>query len=196
MPLRDILVPALRERYRDRGVQLFEDSDRSLIARFPAAHPEIGDLELAASARATGVNVRIGDVLHDDFYSLDTHLTDAERNRRVVEEVIRFLDELFADRLLFWRGAEGGAFGWRERGISGSLDPLVLDNRRYLVYLWSHPLGEWQAVPVVLGRGGIRSDREYEILLSQLDDHGPELLDDETRARVTRLVKEYEARRG
>lgn len=195
MALRDILVPALRERYRDRRVQLFADAERGPLARFPAAHPEIGDLELAASARDTGVNVRIGDVLHDDFYSLDTHLTDAERHRRVMEEVVRFLDELFADRLLFWKGTDGDAFGWRERGITGSLDPLVLDNRRYLVYLWSHPLGEWQAVPVILGRGAIQSDREYEILLSQIDDGGTEPLDADTRARVTRLVKEYEARR-
>jgi hypothetical protein len=193
--LRDILLQALLERYRDRGVQLFDSAERGPLARFPAAHPEVGDLELGVDARGMGVNVRIGDVLHDDFYSLDTHLNDAERNRRVVQEVVRFLDELFADRLLFWKLADGGGFGWRERGITGSFDPLVLDNLRYLVYLWSRPLGEWQAVPVILGRGGIQSDREYEILLIQLVVGRADPLDDDTRARVTQLVKEYEARR-
>ncbi len=195
MSLRDLLLQTLRERYRTRGVQLFENAERGPLARFPAAHPEIGDLELGADAREMGVNVRIGDVLQDNFHSFDTHLTDAERNRRVVQEAVRFLDELFADRLLFWKGADGGGFGWRERGITGSFDPLVLDNRRYLVYLWSRPLGEWQAVPVILGRGGIQSDREYEILLIQLADHGTEPLDANTRARVTELVKAYEGRR-
>ena len=113
----------------------------------------------------------------------------------MVRDVVRFLDELFADRLVFWTGADGRGCGWRERGFTGSLDPLVLDNRRYLVYLWSRPLGEWQAVPVILGRGRIADDREYEILLIHLVDAGADPLDDRTRARVAEFVKDYEARR-
>jgi hypothetical protein len=195
VPLREILRQTLVERYRDRGLQVFENAERGPLARFPAAHPAVGDLELGAGAVPIGINVRIGDVLHDIFHSIDAHLDEAERNQRVVREVVRFLDELFADRLLFWKAADGRGRGWRERGFTDSLDPLVLDNRRYLVYLWSRPLGEWQAIPVIFGRGRIENDREYEILRIQLVDAGADPLDNNTRARVAQLVKAYEGRR-
>lgn len=193
MAIRKLLFDTLRERYGDRPVELLEGGDEGPLARFRAAHPAVGDLQIHAGAY--GVDVRIDDILHDSFHSYDAHLDEGERNRRLLNEVVRFLDELFADRLLFWKAAEGGGLGWRERGITGSFDPLVMDDRVYQVYLWSRPLGTWQAVPVILGRGRIQSDREYELLLIRLRKEGADALDAVTRAKVTQLVREYEAAR-
>lgn len=193
MAIRDLLFEAIRERYADRSVELVEGGERGPVARFPAAHPDVGDLRVDAGPY--GVDVHIDDALHDSFHSYDAHLDDGERNRRLLNEVVRFLDELFADRLLFWKAAEEPGIGWRERGFTGSFDPLVMDNRVYRVYLWSRPLGTWQALPVILGRGRIQSEREYELLLLQLREADREALDADTRARVTELVREYETRR-
>lgn len=192
MAIRDLLVDTIRHRYADRSVELVEGGERGPVARFPAAHPDVGDLHVDTGA--FGVDVHIDDILHDSFHSYDAHLDDGERNQRLLSEVLRFLDELFADRLLFWKAAEGPGIGWRERGVTGSFDPLVMDDRVYRVYLWSRPLGTWQAVPVILGRGRIETEREYEILVLQMRRQGPDAMDAETRARITQLLNEFEMR--
>jgi hypothetical protein len=190
--IRDLLVDTIRHRYADRSVELVEGGERGPVARFPAAHPDVGDLHVDTGA--FGVDVHIDDILHDSFHSYDAHLDDGERNQRLLSEVLRFLDELFADRLLFWKAAEGPGIGWRERGVTGSFDPLVMDDRVYRVYLWSRPRGPRPAGPGILGRGGGVSEREYEILVLQMRRQGPDAMDAETRARITQLLNEFEMR--
>jgi hypothetical protein len=73
------------------------------------------------------VQLAIGTLLHDSFDSIDTHLPLDARVARVTRDVIRFLEKLFADQLLFWERIDGGGKGWRECATSESLEPLVAD---------------------------------------------------------------------
>jgi hypothetical protein len=111
---------------------------------------------------------------------------------RAVEDVVRFLDALFADRLLCWRSVDGRNPAWRERSDVSSYDPLVLDDRVYQRYLWSGPLPLWQASPAIFARGYIRDSREHTVLWVRLNDTGPRGFKGAERDAAARLVADYE----
>jgi hypothetical protein len=195
MSIREVLISALTDRFADRGMRV--GAPPGPIATFPAKHPQVGDVSVAGSGSEGNVivTVAVGSILFDHFHSFDDYLEAHERVGRVTKDVVRFLEELFADRLLFWRSTDGGGAGWRERGDTGYSEPLVLDNRTYERYLWSGPLAVWQAVPAIFGRGRIRDDREREILAILLEEGGPSALDEAERDIAGRLVAEYERER-
>jgi hypothetical protein len=196
MPNRDVLVSALTDRFADRGMRV--SAPPGPIAVFPARHPDVGDVSVVETGSEwdLSVTVAVGSIVSDHFHSFDRHLGADERAARVTKDVVRFLEELFADRLLFWRSTDGGRAAWRERGDTGYSEPLVLDNCTYQPYLWSGPLAVWQAVPAIFGRGRIRDDREREILAILLEEGGPSELDEAERDVARRLVAEYERERG
>jgi hypothetical protein len=190
MSIRDILVPLLVERFKDRGLQL--DTSPDLIAVFPAAHPDVGDVRIS-EGNGGGADVAVGDVARDHFFNP----YEEERNTSgaaegIARNVMRFLQELFADRLLMWRSTDGRTRGWRERGDAGHTAPLVVDDRAYYTFIWSRPLGIWQATPTILARGRILDDREYEIMVHRVNDDGPGRLQVADRDLVRRLVADYE----
>jgi hypothetical protein len=149
---------------------------------------------------AAGLNfnaiVAVGEIIEDDFLNIDSHLKSSERAGRLTKDVVRFLQELFADRLLLWRSTDGRSAGWRERGDVGYSDPLVLDNRTYRTYLWSGPLSVWQAIPTIFARGRIRDDREYEILATLLENEGPDAFEGAERDLASRLAADYKRERA
>jgi hypothetical protein len=190
MPIRDVLLATLIERFGDRGLRVGTPPG---IAEFPAKHPEVGD----ASVRDTGIEanfnaiVAVGEIITDQFDNYDSHLDGRERAERLTKDVVRFLQELFADRLLFWRSTDGRSAGWRERGDAGHSEPLVLDNRTYRTYLWSGPLSVWQAIPAIFARGRIRDDREYNIIAARLENLGPDGFEGAERDLASRLAADY-----
>jgi hypothetical protein len=191
-------LAALAARFDDRGLRTGTPPDP--IATFPARHPDIGELRIWAPVLTHSsigpylhVQLAIGTLLHDSFDSIDTHLPLDARVARVTRDVIRFLEKLFADQLLFWERIDGGGKGWRECATSESLEPLVADNRSYRPYLWSGPRPIWQAVPAILARGHLGSDRDYELLVTQLRD---DALDGADRQLAQRLVDAYEREHG
>jgi hypothetical protein len=158
----------------------------------PASHPELGDLAIRVDDASFNVEIAIGEKFGTNFHNLDAHLNARERHARLATDVVRFLRELLADRLLFWRAADGRNSGWREFGVSGSREPLVLDNRVYDLYLWSGPLGRWQAIPAILGRGAIQTDREYEIIAAHLNDPTAEHFSPAQRVLAARLLAGFQ----
>jgi hypothetical protein len=191
-------LAALAARFGDHGLRAGVPPDP--IATFPAQHPGIGDVsvwapELTESSLGPYLHVqfKIGALLHDSFDSIDTHLPLDERVARVTRDVVRFLEKLFGDHLLFWERVDGGHKGWRECATSESLEPLVADNHAYRPYLWSGPRPIWQAVPAILARGHVGSDRDYELLVAHLRD---DALDGADRQRAQRLVDAYEREHG
>lgn len=168
------------------------------IATFSAKHPQVGDV----SVEETGIEsnyiviVNVGEIVWNHFHNYHDHLEANERVERLTKEVLRFLDELFADRLLFWRSTDGRNPGWRERGDAGYSEPLVLDNRTYRTYLWSGPLAVWQAAPAIFARGRIRDDREHQIVAVLLEEGGPDALDQPERDLARRLVADYRRERA
>lgn len=192
MAIRDILVPVLVEQFMDRGLRLGDPPDP--IAVFPAAHPEVGDVRI--SDRDTSADVAVGDIAYDHFFNpYDEERGTDKAAEGIAKEVVRFLQELFADRLLIWRSSDGRTRGWRERGDAGHSAPLVVDDREYRTYVWSGPLGVWQATPTVLARGSIHDDREYEIMVQRVNNDGPDRLQGAERDALRRLVAEYERAR-
>ena len=190
MAIREILVPLLVEQFKDRGLQLGTSPD--LIAVFPAAHPEVGDVRIS-EGNGGGAAIAVGDVARDHFFNpYEEERNTSEAAEGIVRNVVRFLQELFADRLLMWRSTDGRTRGWRERGDAGHTAPLVVDDRAYYTFIWSRPLGIWQATPTILARGRILDDREYEIMVHRVNDDGPGRLQVAERDLARRLVADYE----
>ena len=191
MSIRESLLFAVMERFGDRNPRIGTPPDPLVV--FPAKHPAVGDVRVTdvSVAPNMAVTVLVGAVMADTFHSFDVHLERAERARRLTNEVVRLLLELFADRLLIWRSTDGRNPGWRERGDAGHTEPLVSDNRTYERYLWSGPLPEWQAVPAIATRGRIRDDREYQLVAGLLDGVGPGDLEPSQRELLARLAAEY-----
>jgi hypothetical protein len=190
MSIRDILVPMLRDRFADRGLQL--GSAPEPIAVFPAAHPDVGPASVSSSGES-GVDVAVGDVARDSFFNpYEEERGTVAAAEGIANNVVRFLEELFADRLLMWRSQDGATMGWRERGEAGHTAPLVTDDRVYHTYIWTRPLGTWQATPTILARGRILDDREYEIMVQRATDDGPDRLPPGQRDLARHIVAEYE----
>jgi hypothetical protein len=198
MAMSNLLLDALLERFGDRSLRVGEPPDP--IATFPAKHPDIGDVRVSglwnhasSVGSVMGATVAVGAIIVDySFQNFDTHLEQRERAERVTKDVVRFLQELFTDRLLFWRSADGGNAGWRERGDAGYSEPLVLDDRVYHRYLWSGPRSTWQATPAILARGRICDEREHFLMSQRLNAAGPEGFPESEQELARKLVAEYE----
>ena len=193
MSIRDVLVPMLVARFSDRGLRLGEPPDP--IAVFPEVHREVGEVRIAD--RDSSADLAVGSIVYDHFFNpYDQERGTDKAVEGIANDVVRFLGELFADRLLMWRSVDGRTRGWRERGDLGHSTPLVVDDREYLLYLWSGPLGVWRATPVILARGSIQDDREYEIVVQRVNKEGPDRLQITERDALKRIVEEYEKKRG
>jgi hypothetical protein len=187
MAIRDVLVPVLLERFSDRGLLLGTRPDP--IASFPANHPDVGDAKVWDEG--FGARVAVGEIARETFHLWPSD--DAkEATDRIAKSVVRFLQELFGDRLLFWQSIDGRNPAWRERGDVGHSEPLVLDDRIYRTYLWSGPLSLWQATPTIFARGHIRDDREYQIMFVRLNDAGPDGFQGSERDVASQLAADYE----
>jgi hypothetical protein len=189
MSIREVLVPMLHERFVDRPFSL---GAPPAIAIFPAAHPEVGAVSLSEGS-GSGADVAVGEVAQDHFFNpYEEERGTPQAAEGIAKNVVRFLEELFADRLLMWRSSDGRTKGWRERGEAGHTAPLVVDDRAYFTYIWSRPLGIWQASPTILARGRILDDREYEIMVQRVTDDGPDRLQAGERDLARRIVADYE----
>jgi hypothetical protein len=166
------------------------------VAVFPAKHPDVGEVKIwqptwtASTIGLMGlVRVAIGSQFLQQFENLDTHLEGEERSRRLTADIIRFLEKLFADQLLLWRGVQDRHISkWRECSSPASFEPIALDNEEYALYLWSGPRGTWKLVPAILTRGAVRNDVEWELLRQQVADGA---LVGADRALAVRLLKGY-----
>jgi hypothetical protein len=131
--LRDILVSALEQRFPDRDLPSGESPDP--IAVFPAAHPEVGDVTIYDDGDEAILH--IGDISHGHFGSDDPNCTGAVAAQAVTEQMVHFLDDLFADRVLLWKQPGNGAGGWYLLGYNDSSSFMGADD---LTYVWSGPV--------------------------------------------------------
>jgi hypothetical protein len=128
--IRDVLLPELITRFPDRGFQT-EDSANT-IGRFPPAHPDVGNLYIADDGDEA--TLFIGDLTHLQF---DFEAGEAEPEQRVVNDVLEFLDELFADRILIWKSRTMGGDGSLPIEDASSFSGIKPDD---LTYVWSGPI--------------------------------------------------------
>ena len=131
--IRDVMLPELQSRFPNRGLRVGESSNQ--IAIFPAAHSEVGDLEIWEDGDE--VTLYIGQITHGHFDSDDRTL-EAAVPRRITDEVIEFLELLFADRVLIHKSRTDSSDGWEVfEGDDFSEARLNVTDR---IYLWSGPI--------------------------------------------------------
>jgi hypothetical protein len=131
--IRDVLFPLLMSRFPRRGLRTGSSPD--LVATFPAAHSAIGDLTIWDEGDEA--TLAIGMILHEHFNPEDASLTAEQIAERVAADVLDFLENLFADRVLFWRSPDSRSRGWL---VSGEDHGLPLINEDVQTFRWSGPV--------------------------------------------------------
>ena len=131
--IRTVLLHALETNFPNRGMRTGEPPDPVVV--FPAAHPDVGDVTIYDEGNEALVYV--GNITHGHFGSDDPSRTDAAATEPVTEQVVRFLNDLFADRVLLWRQSGDGAGGWYLLGCDNSSPFMGADDS---AYVWSGPV--------------------------------------------------------
>ena len=125
----DLLIPELQQRFPGRGLRV--GSPPEACAVFPSAHPEVGDVVIQDDG--TEVTVCLGNFTHSHFANYEDTLTQEQKVEQITADVVAFLEDLFADRVVLW-GSRRGAGGWRSRDDEAKHSNYVVE------YVWSGPL--------------------------------------------------------
>ncbi len=129
----DVLTPELERRFAGTGVHLREKP--GIVAVFPAAHPDVGNVTISDDGDEATIFIEHITHLHINPY--DNTLPEAERDRLIAEDVIGFMEDLLADRVLLWVSKTSRSGGCRN--IHDGIKPEYIEARnRY--FLWSGPL--------------------------------------------------------
>ena len=126
----EFLIPMLKEHFPGRGLVINDRPDPCAV--FPAVHPEVGAIEIYDDVDEITINA--GHFTHGDFSNYDQNLSDEQKHNEIANDVISFLDDLFADRVVLW-GSHSRGGGWCYKDAEGSLPP---NGER--LYVWSGPL--------------------------------------------------------
>jgi hypothetical protein len=127
--LSSILLPVLHDRSPGRGLK--EGLAPEPCATFPGLHPGIRRLSIYDEGHE--LTVCIDHLTHTHFAEYDESISKAERERRIVESVLEFLDDLFADRIAVW-GQHNLGGGWYNVARGGLLCPPDVPE-----FVWSGP---------------------------------------------------------
>src|SRR4051794_22452878 len=106
-----VLMPKLLHQFPGRGLRV--DSPPGPCAVFPAVHPEVGDIEIYDDGNE--LTVVAGNFTHGHFSNYDDSLSDDQKADAIVEAVLDFLENLFADRFILWGSRKEGG-GWYRAG--------------------------------------------------------------------------------
>ena len=132
MTISEVLIPELRDRFRNQGLQIGSSPDP--IAVFPPAHPSIGEISIMDEGGE--VLVYIGNITHSHFNTYDETLTPEQKVEAVSAMVINFLEDLFKDRVLLWGSAKGRGGSFHQfKGVVP--DDIPKEEK---LFVWSGPL--------------------------------------------------------
>jgi|SRR5215510_10193814 len=128
--IREVLIPKLQARFAARGFQ--HGSEKNSIGFFPAAHTQVG--ELAMFDDGDEATIYIGQIthLHIDSEASEEHRAEEE----IANEVISFLEDLFADKMMIWKLNITG-----ENGVLpvANVEEWGMDHRAS-TFVWSGPV--------------------------------------------------------
>lgn len=130
-PLAEALLRRLGAEFAGRPMH-FPPGGEVLVI-FPAMHPEVGDAAIAGNGDE--LVLHLGKFTH-------IHFAGHEKPRArgpgpLLDEVVDFLRELFADRIVFHGTGRAGAWHPRTARKRGALSRFLLGNT---TYVWSGPL--------------------------------------------------------
>lgn len=126
--LRDIVIPVLQQQFPDRP---FVVGVNGQVATFAAAHPGFGELVIFDDGDE--VTVCVGRLTHTHFGPVKDVSVTADVEMTIIEPLIEFLKDLFADRLLVWCvPGKCGGYQW--------VDDHARDiPKEAMMFLWSGP---------------------------------------------------------
>ena len=132
--IREVMLPELQSRFPNRGMRAGESINQ--IGIFPAAHGEVGDLQIWDDGDEA--TIYIGSITHGHFDSDDRTLAEANSARCISDEVVEFLELLFADRVLIHKSRTDGSDGWEVFDSDDFSDARLNVTDR--TYVWSGPI--------------------------------------------------------
>jgi len=130
--IRDHLTAAIKESFPSLPFSFSQSSN--LVATLQPPFAEIGKLEIYDDGDEATVS--ISEITHGHFNPYDATLSEEQRDRQIVEDVISFLRALFADQVLLFRTPSRGMGGWLRLDLSPE-PPTLSSGREY--FLWSGP---------------------------------------------------------
>jgi hypothetical protein len=110
-----LLLPVLRERFHARGV--VEGNPPDPCAMFPGIHPGIRGVSIFDDGDE--LTLCVDDLTHGHFNEYSEGLSEGEREKRIVDHVVEFLEALFADKVVVWGQQHMGGWYRPELGDSG-----------------------------------------------------------------------------
>jgi hypothetical protein len=130
--IRDLLIPALKREFPDRQIDFSPEAPA--IAAFPASQPAVGSVVIYDDGDEATLSVE--KISHGHFNPYDASLTDEEREKVIVEDVIEFLKALFSDRVLLHTSADHRTGGWMRLDLEK--EPIKLSPSQSY-FLWTKP---------------------------------------------------------
>jgi hypothetical protein len=131
--IKTVLLVALKQKFSAQSFRVSDDD--KIVAVFPAAHPQVGDVKIWDDGNEA--TMEIGKITHGHFDAYGATLSEPERDKMVTEEVVNFLTELFADRVLLWVSESSKSGGWQ---MLGEKPPLACMREKGTYFLWSGPI--------------------------------------------------------
>jgi len=144
MTISDLLIPILKERFPNSGLQIGTAPDP--IAVFPPKHPLVGNVSIMDEGDEA--LIYIGEITHVHFNDYDEELSPEEHLKAVVNMVVDYLEELFNDHVLLWGSGKGTG------GSRGQFEGVVPEDipKREKLFVWSGPIDAVKRVPLDLNK--------------------------------------------
>ena len=130
----DYLIPKLQEDFPNRGLRV-ESSEKRAV--FPAVHSEVGNIEIYDDGDE--ITIIAGNFTHGHFSNYDEKLSEEEKSKKIAEDVVTFLKDVFADQIAFW-GSHSGGGGWHKRGEPNKFYRTEILGKLKTEFVWSGPL--------------------------------------------------------
>ncbi len=99
------ILAELKTRFPDHLYQVGEDQET--IAIFPAVHPSVGNVTIFDDGDEA--TVFIEKIFHFHSNPYDDSLSERQRNRWIVEDIMPWLEAFFDNKMLLWRTPRGSA---------------------------------------------------------------------------------------
>ena len=145
--LSQLLLPVLRERFPNRGLVAGEPPDPCV--RFPGIHPGIRGVSIYDDGDE--LTLCVDDLTHGHFNEYTEGLPEDEREQRIVENAVEFLEALFADKVVVWGQQHMGGWYRPEWGDGGRNTVIQIGGTGSAApvqeFVWSGPHTQRQAEP-------------------------------------------------
>lgn len=131
--IRELLIPKLLARFPSRGLRISRESNP--FATFPADNEAVGNVRICDEGREA--TVMVGTITHGHFSVHDANLSLEQTADQVADDVLGFLDDLFANRVVLWKSPDGASGGWHVLSREESLSSMDFKDHSFT---WSGPV--------------------------------------------------------